>query len=258
MGIDLQWDRLAPATNTTGNILAGFEAGDAMRRKTVTQNALALYQTDPEAAVKALMPVDPGTALQLRGVARQDRTDAARTKAADQYGSGDVAGATQTAIGAGDFDMARQIAALTKEQRDVAKQHAEELGSYAYSLKGLPYEQAKARIAADTPMLLKRGFKSEEIASFDPTPQNIDVVVGQAMDLKTALDHADKSADNQRADQTAAEVARHNREAEKVARQNAGTSAYSAQTGRMSFNERKKAGGFGTPGASAGTWEPLD
>lgn len=258
MAIDIQFDRLAPVSGV-GNVLAGYEAGDKMRVKGVTQNALAMYDKDPEGAVRALMPVNPEAALQLRTISRQDRQDAGRTKAAGQYAAGDVAGATTTAIAGGDFDMAKQIAALTKEQRAVATQHAEELGAYATSLKGLPYEQAKARIQADTPMLMQRGFKPQELAGFDPTPQNIDAVIGQAMDLKTALDQQNKLRDDARADQQFGETQRHNKVSEGISGRNASTSAYSAQTGRMSFNERKKAGGFGTPGgARGGTWESID
>lgn len=249
MGIDIQWERLAPVSGV-GNVLAGYEAGDKMHTKTVTQNALAMYDKDPDGAVKALMPVNPEAALQLRTITRQDRQDAGRQKAASQYAAGDMAGATTTAIAGGDFDMAKQIAALTKEQRSVAQQHAEALGAYAHSLKGLPYEQAKARIQADTPMLMQRGFKPQELAAFDPTPQNLDAVIGQAMDLKTALDQADKQADNARADKQFGETQRHNQVSESVSAGNLGVARGNLGVRRQEFNERKKAKGFGTPGAA--------
>ena len=257
MGIDIQWERLAPS-NSTANVLQGYEAGDGMRKKRVTENALALYDTDPEAAVKALMPVDLGAALQLRTIGRQDKQDAARMTAADQYGSGDVAGATKTAIGAGDFDMAKEIASLTKEQRVLAQQNIEQGAGFAATLRNLPPEEVKARIQHNRDWLKGHGYSDQQIDGFDGSPGAVEGVIGQAIDLKTALEEANRQRDDVRAQETLSETKRANQERERLGRQNAGTSAYSAQTGRMSFNERKRAGGFGTPGAATGTWEPLD
>jgi hypothetical protein len=248
MPIDIQWQNLAQP-DFAGNAISGYKTGKAVRKDQDVTNALGLYSTDPDAAIRALMPVDPGAALTLRKSAREDKLDTARTTAATQYGAGDTAGAAQTALGAGDFDMAGAITKLDKDQRDLAKSHAEQLGGFAQTLKGLSYEDAKARITAATPALLKQGFKPQEIMGFDPTPQNIDAIIGQAIDLKTALDHADKVADNTRADRQLSETQRHNKTSEGISSRNASTSAFSAQTGRMSFSERKKAGGFGTPGA---------
>lgn len=61
------------------------------------------------------------------------------------------------------------------------------------------------------------------------------------------------------------EAARHNQIGEQqgwrgldISQQNANTSAFSAQTGRMSFEERRRQGGFGTPGVGGVIGPALD
>lgn len=244
----INWDGLQ-TPNFAGMALQGYQQGEKMRLDQTRRNALAKYKDNPDASIGELMESgDLETALALRKSRREDTQDAARTKAAGQFAKGDVRGSQETAIGAGDFDMASTITKLTKEQRETAKAQAEDLGGFAQSLKGLPYEQRRARIEASKAGLIERGFGEEHVDGFDPTDEALDGLIGSAMDLKTALEQQNRDRDfGLRKDQFG-ETKRHNRRAEGTADRNASTSAYSAQTGRLSFEERKKQKGFGTPG----------
>lgn len=251
----INWDGLK-GRNIFADFASGMEYGSEMRarrakaeQEAARRQALNLYATDPAEAERALMAAgDIETANAIRTRTRQDRQDKARTDASARYAKGDAAGAQQAALEAGEFDLAKSIAGLDADKRKMARENAEDLGGFAIGIRNVPYEQRKAIIAQARPILMQKGFTAEQIAAFDPTDENITALAASAMGLKEALQQADREADNKRADQQFEETKRHNRAGEAVASQNAATSAFSARTGRMSFEERKKAGGFGTPG----------
>lgn len=248
MGVDIQWDRLA-VPNTLGNVLNAYEAGSKAHDKTIVRNALSTYDTNPEGAISAMMPVDPQTALALRKMHKEDVLMQRRQGAMDQYTRGDTAGAQASAVAAGDFDLATAIGSLSKEQRDAAQRHAEDLAAFAVTLRGLPHDQAAARIQANRGRLIQQGFKPEEIDGFDPTPDNIEAVIGQAIDLKTALDQAWKAREADRQDKTLNESVRHNKATEATAQGQLGVARGNLGVRQQEFQERKRQGGFGTPGA---------
>jgi hypothetical protein len=248
MGVDINWGALQ-TPDFASAALGGYKQGEAMRLDRAKRNALAKYSTDPDAAIAELTQAgDIQSALSLRKARQDDATLEARKRATTAYASGDTAGAQKEALGGGEIELAAAFRSMDKDQRQTAREHASDTAAYANSLKGIPYEQRKARIAEDAPDLLRRGFSNEQLASFDPSDGNIDHLVSTAMDLKDQLDRADKDRNFNLNIDKFGEEKRHNRVGESVAKANSATQAFSAQTGRMSFTERKKAGGFGTPG----------
>lgn len=235
---------------------------DALGRRDATeqakQNALRGYAANPDASISQLMAVDPEAALQMQRARREERAQAARADAGAKYASGDHAGAQTAAAQAGDFDLAASIANMDEASRKAAHGRADVLASVGFSLRQLPYDQRRQRLMAMGDQFKDLGLTAEQLAGFDPSDANIDAQVSQALSIKDQLDNADREADNKRGDAQLTETQRHNRKAEANAAATSATSAYSARTGRMSFEARKKAGGFGTPGAGAVIGPQLD
>lgn len=194
------------------NVLAAFQGGQQARKETDTRNALAMYDKDPEGAISALGRVDPLSAMKLRDDLTARKTAAAK-KAVFQ--TEDPTARRTAAMGTGDPQIIEAVMKLDDTQRAAAKESAEAVGSVAYGLRtAVPYEQRKARIAEIAPALEASGWAPEKIAAFDPTDQNLDMVISQAQSVdkliaqkqaedKAKAEAADRAADNARADRLA-------------------------------------------------------
>lgn len=256
MAVDIQWERLAQP-NQTGNLLAGYEAGKAAGVDRETKNALGLYaQGDAEGAYKALLPIDPQKAMAIRRAGREDKAYTAREGVAPLIAEGKYGEAAKGIAGL-DPEFATQLMTwqktATAEQKAAAEAAAEKVARALLPLKGLSPADAAARwpsikasLGPDTPDI---DFSQ---------PGVIDAHINQAMEVKDLiandfkakefdLKKTDVEADNRRGD---AQLG--------VARGNLAVSQSNSARGWASHNERKKAGGFGTPGASGGEWEEID
>lgn len=227
---DINWAGLNQQRNPFANFAEGLERGTDMRRQQERDNMFAQRQE-----------FEMGQAQ--RRQALEDQQLARRTAAGAAVAKGDFAGARTAAEG--DFDLLEGIGKLDEAQRKAARDNAEDLGGFAAALKNVPYEQRRGIIAQAKDTLVGYGMRPEQIDAFDPNDQNLDAQLASAMDLKTALEEANRLRDDKRAGEQAAEVRRHNRVTE-------GLSADNNRRGWASFNERKKAGGFGTPGVGGG------
>src|SRR5206468_1648152 len=78
-------------------------------------------------------------------------------------------------------------------------------------------QDAKAHILQDKPHLLQLGLTEQQIDGFDPTPQNLQMLVSKGMDLKTALDQADKTRNFDLKKDQFGETQRHNQAGEATA-----------------------------------------
>jgi hypothetical protein len=179
-----------------------------------------------------------------------------------KIGAGDYQGARQDAYGAGDLELGQHIDGWLKtasdEQKATAERHAQEQAKIAVFLKGLPPEQRKAWATANAPSLAQTyGVAPEQIAATDLSDNFLDQQVMEASTLTDMLSRQRQERQDALAREKEANDERHARAMEGIAGRNASTSAYSAQTGRMSYEQRKKAGGFGTPGAGGG-WEEIE
>lgn len=207
MAVDIDWNALKPAPNAFGLLVQGQQEGQQIRDQQSKRNAFAKYSTDPKGAVSDLMAVDPESAIRLRQVNREDEADAGYQKAAGQYASGDTTGATQTAITTRNPQLAAQLAALTKEQQAAFADHMKVIGTVAFGVKDLPYEQRRAAIASQKPMLVGRGIPEAQIDGFDPTDANLASAISSAQDVGSLIKGA-------QSDRTAAETERHNKVSE--------------------------------------------
>jgi hypothetical protein len=194
------------------NILASYQAGAEQQKATQTKNALAMYQSDPEGAINALNKVDPVMALKLRD---DQRSQALVSQKKAVFQETDPTKRQALATQTGDPDVITTVSKLDAAQLAQTKAANEALGSVAYGLRTkVPYEQRKAQIAQIALQLAATGMKPEEIASFDPTDQNLDTVIAKAQSLHDQVEaaekqrefdvnSADKKADNERADRLA-------------------------------------------------------
>lgn len=258
MPIDIDFGALQHA-NPFAAYQQGQEIGAKRRQDQATREAGNIFATDPEKAAQILMSSgDLRGGLELQKYGREAAAETARRGALTKVAGGDLAGGKADALNAGDVETYNAIATMTKEQRAQAKANNEDLGGYAQTLLSqvqagrMTPQDAKAHILQDKPHLMELGLTPEVIDSFDPTPENLQMLVSKGMDLKAALEQADKDRNFGLHRDQFNESRRHNKAAEGVAARNASTSAYSAQTGRMSYDARKAAGGFGTPGMSTG------
>jgi len=258
MGVDIQWERLAQP-NQTGNLLAGYEAGKAAGVERDTKNALGLYaQGDAEGAYRALMPIDPEKAMAIRKASDAEKREKARTGILSQYGSGDTEGASKAALQSGDVDTLELINKMDERTAAMALKRTEQQATLLMPLLDVPAAERKARIGQLAPQLEAVGFSPEQIAGFDPSDANLNSLVNGVLGIKGQIEQrwkakeydlkkTDMEADNRRGD---AQL--------DVSRGQLGVSRSNSARGWASHNERKKAGGFGTPGGSSGEWEEID
>lgn len=123
--------------------------------------------------------------------AAKQREEAAlqrRAQVGQRAASGDLAGAKQSALSGGDFELAQMVEKMDDQQRAEAKGRAEQFAAFGFSLKQMPYEQRKARILAAAPILAKSGLPMEMISAFDPTDEAIDAQLASTMSLKEQLE----------------------------------------------------------------------
>jgi hypothetical protein len=147
---------------------------------------------------------------------------------------------------------------LDADQRAQKKEVTNAVGGFVFGLlKGVPYEQRKAAILQNAQGLQEAGFTPEQLQAYDPTDANLHATLAQVQTLDQALSAADKEADNVRADSQAAETARHNKELEDIARQNAGSKGITAQAAMVRANKPAAGrGGSNLPPPPSG-WKPV-
>ena len=152
MAVNIDWNLLK--TPDIGNAFTqGYDSG----RTKATLGALATNPNDTN-ALNALMQASPekGMAFQDRQLKKAQAAQESRYKQA-------------------------QIGKIEQEQ---AGQRAEALAGVAYAAKKVPYEQRRAFIAQQMPILSQIGFTPDQIAQFDPTDTAIDGVISQAVPIK--------------------------------------------------------------------------
>lgn len=85
---------------------------------------------------------------------------------------------------------------LDKDRRDKIVDAQDAIHTVAAALQNVPYPQRKVALLAQAPDLLAAhpGLTPQLIQNFDPTDQNIQVAIGQAIGVKGIMDHAEKTA----------------------------------------------------------------
>lgn len=177
-----------------GNVLAAYQEGKESRRQQNIQNVLAQSGVSPQMRADEMMKYDPQMGMRLRqdANAQEDRDLAQRADAERRavFAETDPVKRRQAAMQLADPEVVRSVAALDANARAEAKQKAEGIGGFLYTLRSkIPDAAArKQAIEANAANLQALGFTPEQISSFDPTDQNLDLMLGQTLELDTLLD----------------------------------------------------------------------
>lgn len=132
---------------------------------------------------------------QIGGSIRQAQTNA---KLAPMVAAGDYKGAAAYAGQRGDLGAAEtyrtqysdQLAQMGEAEKKAAAERAQQLGKLAYGVRNLPYEQRRATLQQQAPMLQQMGIDPQQLMQFDPTDQAIDGVLAQVTPLAELLKQA--------------------------------------------------------------------
>jgi hypothetical protein len=90
------------------------------------------------------------------------------------------------------FAMQKQIQQMDDAQRQHANDVTSTMASIGQQALTLPYQQRRAFILAQSPMLAQHGVPLAMIQNFDSTDDNIHAEVGQALGVKAMLDQSNK------------------------------------------------------------------
>lgn len=228
---EINWGLAVNRTNPFAEAINGFQQGTEMRRQTERDNLFAQRQEFEIAEANRKRMAEEAAA-------------ARKAKVGGYVAQGDYAGARTAAEG--DFDMLESIGKLDEAQRKAARDNAEDLGGFAAALKGVPYEQRRAIIAQARETLTGYGFKPEQLDAFDPTDQALDAQVMGAMDLKTALEEANRQRDDARAGERDDEMRQYRQDMLSLAGRRVGVSE--RREGRVAAGGGKAGGKPATPG----------
>lgn len=230
---DLNWN-LAQVPNLFGSAISAQRAGRQDRDEQAAREALSLYNTDPQAGIAALRPLDPEGAMRLdqdqetrRVRALTERQDRDRRAALSTAVEGDISGAQRMA--GGDGDTLAAISKLSEEKRADSKMRADILAGIFTKAEGMSLEQAEAFKRQVAPSLVASGmFTQEQIDGFAMTPENIAAQKAQALGIKGLLEQANK--DREFASRDADRRADNDRDRAKlgIAQQNANTATFRA------------------------------
>jgi hypothetical protein len=236
-------------------IFDGFMTGYGQGRKFGAQRDVggAMARGDYEGAARAAYgfgELSVGQEL-MKEKRRQDEL-ARRAALGQQAAGGDLTGATNAALEAGDFEAAAEIAKWAKDksaqEKEAAAQRADQVAALAYAVRNTPPEQRAAAVQQLLPQLQALGFQPQQLDAFDWSDQSLDAVIAQSLGVKEVLMQQDREADNARDER------RLSLEGERVniARGQLGVSQGNLALSRQ--RERRVAAGGGSSGGGGG-WE---
>jgi hypothetical protein len=188
----INWSILSNAlqTNPGDAFRTGMEQG-------ATRSALGALAQNPNdsRAMNALAAFNPQAAMQMQDRTRQQQAAAREEQQRQERRRiGAIAGTNPTqavgqAFAAGDLELARSIGQLDEEQRKAAWERTERLGGVVAQIRSLPPAQRRSAIQQMAPQLTGAfNFTPETIAAFDPTDQNLDLLLSRTMKAKDLLD----------------------------------------------------------------------
>lgn len=148
------------------------------------KGALAGYATDPEGTISKITAIDPERGTKLAAAYKAQRGAADQQAYVNALKSHDLVKANEIATNSGNPELVSYNDKLHEHAGETASVMAQSLNG----LKAIPYDQRKAAIEQLTPQLTARGIDPKQIAGFDPTDQNIGLMLSQAMTLKEQLD----------------------------------------------------------------------
>lgn len=169
---------------TSGSALGGglVEPTDPayQERKRRAIGALAMYAPQQLAAIEGIQRKRTEDLLAAQDRQRQTVLGELYTK--------DPEGAVEEATQAGDFDLAKTFRAMSKEDREATGNRLKAAAPVAYQLGKIPYEQRRAALAQQAPILEVAGWTRELIDNFDPTDEALGGLVSTAMTVKDMIE----------------------------------------------------------------------
>lgn len=243
--VNINWGGLVQRTNPFAEFQQGMESG---RTRRLDEDRANLFAQEQQYRMEE----------RQRGRAKEDENNLEQGLVSHMART-DPRAAQAKAVEVGQYDMADQIGKLDAQQREVAKERTGILVAYLDSLQGQDEATAKAQIMQDAPALMELGYTQEQIQGFSATPANVARMKAEALGLKGLLEQQNKDRDDKRADDKAKADEAYRAKTLAQGDRRIGLSADANRRGWASFNERKKAGGFGTPGApGSGMIDPND
>jgi len=249
--MDINWDGLK-SRNLFADFQGGAELGKERRQTNLKREVLNVFATDPAKAEQMAMQMgdlETAEAIRKRREATTARNNRGLVGVVAQTNGPAVA--QQKALQVGQPELAEMYGKMDESQKKAAAERAGVLVAYLDSFQGKGEPEILAQIQQDAPALMELGFTEQQIRGFRPTPQNIAMMRTQALGLKGELEQRDRVADNQRQDATLAEQRRANQAREGISRGQLGVAQSNAARGWAAHNERKRAGGYGTPGVGS-------
>jgi hypothetical protein len=182
MTFSIDWSLLGRPVDIGAQFNEGMERGRALRMRGQQDSALATLARDPsnQSALAGLTAVNPelGTRMQRSTLDRQQAST--RQSIGLQAARGDLAGARTAALSAGDIDYAKQLDAMSDDQRKELGETANLLTPIYRQLSEMPYEARKPFLVSIAPRLAAHGIPADVIANYDPSDANLqtDIALG--------------------------------------------------------------------------------
>lgn len=191
-----------------GNVLASYDAGREARKEQDVKGALALYDTNPEQGVAAMMKVDPVNGTKLRSDLAARQKQSAIKEVVQTFDSGSAA-SRDKAIATGDPDAVAAWSALDKPAREAAQEKAKAIGTAAFGILrsapgATPEDTAKraALVKQVAPLWIANGIPQEQVDGLiaNPAPEALEqFILGSDAVLKMRIDDENQQRDDARA-----------------------------------------------------------
>jgi hypothetical protein len=174
--VEINWGLLQPV-DTGAAVQQGFATGMALVRHAQTQHALQSYLANPESdqAYNALATYDPNAAATIQHqqlvrhqLAMQADQEAQTRAIGMRAASGDVSGARNDALAAGNFDLLSHLEKMDDDSRGKVAAFYKAAAPIAYQMRQTKDPaQRKALLEAARPQLLATGVSPDAIDNFD-------------------------------------------------------------------------------------------
>jgi hypothetical protein len=227
--------------NFAQSALGGYQAGQALGQRQRVQDAMQGIDLKRPETIAPLLQADPEHGIALLGastkmleaeremVGREATTKYLEARFAKPLaatpGSPSTASPGQTAIADaehqlisadpdGYMKLRKSFDDMDEAQLKRVQEAQTALHDVALATRGLSYDQRRAYIASQASLLQSHYVTPEQIAGFDPTDQNLDILTNQALGVKGVAEREEKARADKLAADRAAEDARHNRVSE--------------------------------------------
>jgi hypothetical protein len=186
----INWGLLGSPPDIAGRFREGWDRVQNDMRRSALEGAAQAYAANPRDpnALGALAAASPQFAVQL-GAQRGRSMDAEdeRRRVGSYFQNPDLGAARAQALQGGDIETAKLIGEMDDQTRKQLGDMYKAAGGIALGALKLPYEQRKAYINTNAPMLKASGWTDDQIAQFDPSDQALDGMVRYSTEVTSLL-----------------------------------------------------------------------